>query len=57
MGWEMSLPDNKIFKKQLRSNVICPTCKTHTVQILTKKGWVCKECNTLIKNKEVKNAK
>jgi len=35
--------------KKIRGDKICIVCKLHTEQILTKKGWVCKECKTLQK--------
>ena len=35
--------------KKIRGDKICIVCKLHTEQILTKKGWVCKQCKTLQK--------
>ena len=34
-------------KDKLRSDKICITCKIHTVQVNTMKGWACKNCGTL----------
>jgi len=32
-----------------RGDLICVTCRVHTVMQKTKHGWVCKECGTVIR--------
>lgn len=49
------------FKEKIRYDHVCIACKVHTLQVLTSKGWACKECGVLqiasnIK-KEVSNGK
>lgn len=34
-------------KNKFRTNHICISCKIHSVQVLTSKGWVCKNCGVL----------
>jgi hypothetical protein len=35
------------FKDKVRYDHICICCQVHTLQVLTMKGWVCKECSVL----------
>lgn len=36
-------------KDNTRMNCICSKCRLHTIQVKTKKGWVCKECRKIQK--------